>query len=348
MSEPLVTVLMPVYNSERFLSEAIDSILNQTLTDFEFLIIDDGSTDNGLQIIKSYNDPRIRLVQNEKNLGITATLNKGIHLARTDLIARMDADDISYPERLNKQYTYLSHHPDCALLSTQARVITEDKQTEYIDDTDSDFFYYNLTFSTPIFHPSVMYRKKAVQSVGMYTVPHSEDYELFWHLSRKYKIYNLPEVLLDYRNSSASLSQVNKKKEYSEAAYNQLVRNVRFYTGDNYTIPENFMKCLQHDFEPLSKEKNITHIVECIHQLDFITERILNSENVNRDTKSIKKAAVYKRKLILSFFAKTLPLLKSIQLLLRLGECNILIKQLGISFQKKMRSITRQSSSVTK
>src|SRR5258705_299739 len=163
MPNSLVTVLMQVYNSERFLSEAIDSILNQTFTDFEFLIIDDGSTDNSLKIIKSYSDARIRLVQNEKNLGITATLNKGIVLARADLISRMDADDISYPERLQKQYEYLKDHPDCALLSTQARVIAEDKQVEYIDDTNSDFFYYNLTFSSPIFHPSVMYRKKAVQ-----------------------------------------------------------------------------------------------------------------------------------------------------------------------------------------
>jgi len=107
MAKPLVTVLMPVYNAERFLSEAMDSILNQTLINFEFLIIDDGSHDSSLKIIRSYDDPRIRLVQNEKNLGISATLNKGINLASADLIARMDADDISYPERLQKQYDYL-------------------------------------------------------------------------------------------------------------------------------------------------------------------------------------------------------------------------------------------------
>jgi glycosyltransferase involved in cell wall biosynthesis len=326
MSQPLVTVLMPVYNAERFLSEAIDSILNQTLTNFEFLIIDDGSTDNSLNIIKSYADSRIKLVQNEKNMGITATLNKGIHLAAADLIARMDADDISYSERLLKQYNYLKHHPDCALLSTQARVITEDKQTEYIDNTNGDFFYYNLTFSSPIFHPSVMYRKKAVQEVGMYTVPYSEDFELFWHLSRKYKLYNLPEVLLDYRNNSASLHQVAKKKEYGEAAYYQLLRNVRFYAGETYTIPENIIKCLQYDFEPLLKEKNINSVVTCIHQLDFITECILNTENVNRDIKSIKEAAAHKRKHILLFFAKNFPRHKAILLLLRMGEVTILMK----------------------
>jgi len=214
MAEPKkITVLMPVYNAQSFLDEAMESILNQTFRDFEFLIIDDGSTDNSLNIIKSYDDPRIKLVQNEKNIGISATLNKGINLASADLIARMDADDISYPERLLKQYNYLKHHPDCALLSTQVRIITEDKRTEYFDRTRTDFLYYNLTFSPSIFHSSVMYRKKAVQKVGMYTVPYSEDFELFWQLSRKYKFYQLAEVLLDYRNNSASLWQVSKSRE---------------------------------------------------------------------------------------------------------------------------------------
>jgi len=171
MPTPLVTVLMPVYNAERFLSEAMDSIVGQTLTDFEFLIIDDGSTDRSYEIIRSYKDDRIRLVQNETNLGITASLNKGIQLARAALIARMDADDISYPDRLQKQYDYLTSHPDCALLSTFARVITEDKQTVYIERTNSHYFYYNLTFATPIYHPTVMYVKIAVQDVGMYTAP---------------------------------------------------------------------------------------------------------------------------------------------------------------------------------
>ena len=186
-----------------------------------------------------------------------------------------------------------------------------------------------------------MYRKKAVQNVGMYTALYSEDYELFWHLSRKYKIYNLPEVLLDYRNSGGSLSQVNKKEEYSEAAYNQLVRNIRFYTGDDYIIPENFMRCLQHDFAPLLREKNIASIQQCIHELDFITQRILDTENVNRNVRSIKEAATYKRKLIISSLAEKLPFRKAILLLLRLSEFNILMNRVGISFRKKMRSLTR-------
>jgi glycosyltransferase involved in cell wall biosynthesis len=106
MITPLLTVLMPVYNAEQYLPEAIDSILQQTLEDFELLIIDDASVDSSVQIIRNYTDKRIRLIINETNLGISATLNKGIELCCTELIARMDADDLSYPTRLPKHYVY--------------------------------------------------------------------------------------------------------------------------------------------------------------------------------------------------------------------------------------------------
>ena len=336
MPQPLVTVLMPVYNAERFLSEAIDSILQQSLTDFEFLIIDDGSTDSSREIINSYKDPRIRLVQNETNLGITASLNKGIQLARASLIARMDADDISYPERLQKQYDYLRTHPDCALLSTSARVITEDKQTVYIDKINSRYFYYNLTFTSPIFHPTVMYVKKAVQAVGMYTVPYSEDFELFWHMSRQYKIDNLPEVLLDYRNNSQSLHQVNKKREYDDAAFNQTVRNLRYYAGHEYSMSKECVRCLQFEIDPLVEQQDIASIVKCFQQLDFITEKIVTTENINRDTRHIREAAIVKRRLTLSLIMNRLPIRKAVLLLLRLGEFGLLLKKLKYSLKRRM------------
>src|SRR3990170_6306785 len=103
---PEITVLMSVYNGERFLREAIESILNQTYRDFEFLIINDGSTDSSREIILSYNDPRIRLIDNELNIGLTRSLNKGLRLARGKYIARQDADDISFRKRLEKQVAF--------------------------------------------------------------------------------------------------------------------------------------------------------------------------------------------------------------------------------------------------
>ncbi|HKQ33129.1 MAG TPA: glycosyltransferase family A protein, partial [Thermodesulfobacteriota bacterium] len=115
---PKVTVLMTVYNGEKFLNEAIDGILNQTFRDFEFLIINDGSTDGSREIIKSYKDPRINLVDNESNIGLTASLNRGLSLAGGEYIARQDADDISLPERLEKQISILERNPDIALLGS--------------------------------------------------------------------------------------------------------------------------------------------------------------------------------------------------------------------------------------
>ena len=110
MTNPLVTVLMPVFNGEVFLKIAIDSILNQTFSNFELLIIDDFSTDDTLAILKSYNDKRIKVIENEKNIGVTKSLNRGLKIARGKYIARMDADDVIHPDRLLAQSAFLSGH----------------------------------------------------------------------------------------------------------------------------------------------------------------------------------------------------------------------------------------------
>lgn len=317
---------MPVYNSEKFLREAIGSILQQTFTDFEFLIIDDGSTDASVAIVQSYTDPRIRFYQNERNMGISPTLNKGIELAAAPYIARMDADDISYPDRLLQQYAYLQAHPDCAMVSSLVRVVSEDGQLIRQDVFESAYFYYNLTFICWIYHPTVMYRTAAVKEVGMYTEAYSEDFELFWQLSRRYKIHNLPKVLLDYRQTSQSLHQVLKKEEYARAQHAQLLRNFRYYAGMHYTIPESYLECLQHNFEPLLAEQSTSSVLACVRELDRITDFMLAKENPNRDMAAMKKAAMYKRRFIVKTIARSLPRYKGMLLLLRAGELKHIIK----------------------
>jgi len=118
MNQPQLTVLMPVYNGGPFLRSAIESILNQDFSDFDFLIIDDGSTDGSHEIAASYADPRIRLESNGRNLGLIATLNRGLDLARGTYVARMDADDIAFPDRLSKQLTFMEAHPEIGLCGT--------------------------------------------------------------------------------------------------------------------------------------------------------------------------------------------------------------------------------------
>lgn len=319
MLKPSITVLMPVYNAERFLQEAIDSVLQQTFTDFEFLILDDGSTDKSIDIIQAYTDPRIRFYQNEKNLGISATLNRGIALATAEVIARMDADDLCYPHRLQQQWEYLQAHPDCALVSSNVRIITETGAVVRQDDYKSPYYYYNLTFECWIYHPTITFRKNAVQEIGAYTVTYSEDFELFWQLSRKYKIYNLPEVLLDYRITSQSLHQVQKKQEYDQAQERQVIRNLQYYTTKPLHISPACLASLRHNFKPMLGSANVGDILDCLQTLDHITAGILEKPNPNRDIQAIQEAAFFKRRFMLTSFLRELPTHKTLYLIARSG-----------------------------
>jgi len=295
---PLVTVLMPVYNADQFVGEAIDSILNQTLNDFELLIINDASTDKSLSIIKSYRDSRIRLINNENNLGISATLNKGIHFSGTELIARMDADDISHPTRLQKQYDFFLYHPECALLSSWVNVVSEDREYIHTEKFRSKYYYYNMTFDCWIYHPTVMYKKSAVLNVGAYSSPYSEDFDLFWHMMRKYKIDNIEEVLLDYRITSQSLHQVTKKVEYDQALHRQTLRNIKHYAGRDFYISYEEIQCLQFKLDPILKLNSINAILNAFKKLAIITREILNCANPNLDKKAVYEASYHRKRYI--------------------------------------------------
>lgn len=340
--------MMPVYNAERYLREAIDSILAQSFKPFEFLIIDDGSTDRSAAIIASYDDSRIRYVRNESNVGITASLNKGIALASCELIARMDADDISHPQRLQKQFGYMKRNSECALLSTWARVVTDEKKFVRLERYRSNFYYYNLTFECWIYHPTVMFRKSAVEQVGMYSMPYSEDYDLFWKLSTHFRIANLSEALVDYRLSSTSLNTVLKKEEYERANEQNVLRNIRFYLGADFPISDAALECLRHNFKPLLSANGVESVLESLAVLHAVTEKILQKENVNRDIKAIRQARYFKRRFMLREASKALPLLQGLELLLRThawGSLVALLKNFVMwQIKQKIKIILRRSS----
>jgi len=205
---PKVTVLMPVYNGEKYLGEAIDSILGQTFRDFELLIIDDGSTDRSADIIRSYDDPRIRVVHHERNLGLIDTLNYGLDHALGFYIVRMDADDVSLPERLAKQVAYMEAHPEVGVCGTQAMVI--DDSGRVVDvmkaPTGSDIEH-RFWFPSPIIHPTCIFRQSSL-GCERYDVRYhnAEDYEFFLRLFRKTVLENLAEPLLCYRRHSQSVT----------------------------------------------------------------------------------------------------------------------------------------------
>lgn len=204
---PRVSVLMPVYNvKEEYLRASIESILNQTFTDFEFIILDDCSSNNVEEIVKSYGDDRIRFYRNSENLGIAKSRNKLMDLARGEYSALMDNDDISHSERLKKQVDFLDNNPDISILSTayetfpEKHIIVHPKSVRYLD----------LFRCCVITHPSVMYRTGSLREYKLkYKESYicSQDYELWARAIRYLKIANLDSVLLRYRLNPKSITQ---------------------------------------------------------------------------------------------------------------------------------------------
>lgn len=218
---PKISVIMPAYNAEKYIGEAIDSILNQTYGDFEFIIIDDGSKDKTAEIVCSYNDSRIKFVQNEHNLGVADTLNKGIELAQGEYIARMDSDDISMPERFEKQIEFLTDNPDIAVLGTGIRCFGA-QNTERIFSPSSEQLKVDLLFSSCFAHPTVMMRSSVIEENNYrYDSAYSkmEDYDLWCRISEKYKLGALLDILLKYRIHPNQVTQV-----FTQENINQISR----------------------------------------------------------------------------------------------------------------------------
>ncbi|MDD3012238.1 MAG: glycosyltransferase family 2 protein [Candidatus Gastranaerophilales bacterium] len=206
---PEITVLMPVYNSEKYLKESIESILNQTFKDFEFLILNDGSTDQSVNIIESYSDSRIRLIHNEQNLGLISTLNRGIDLSQGKYIARMDSDDISFPERLEKQFKLMEEKKDIGICGTLFQVFGKHN---YIPNhpENTELIKAYLIFGCYIGHPTIMIRKSILEQHDLKyddNFKHAEDYELWTRVIKYSKFTNIQEILLHYRSHDSQICQ---------------------------------------------------------------------------------------------------------------------------------------------
>jgi L-malate glycosyltransferase len=218
-----LTVLMPVYNGERFLKSAIESILSQSFSDFEFLIINDGSTDNSDTIIRSFNDKRITLVSNEKNLGLISSLNKGINLAKGKYIARMDGDDISLPERLSKQIGFLELHPEVSLVATNIQLVDEGENdlgmwAEDVRTKTEKEIRSLLPYTNCIAHPSIVIRTPVAKKF-LYDERqiNNEDWDLWMRLaSAGHKLAKINEPLLKYRLHTNSITFQSNQKNVSK------------------------------------------------------------------------------------------------------------------------------------
>lgn len=210
---PAISVVLPVFNGGSYLEEAILSIRNQSFKDFEFIIINDGSTDRSLDVIKrhAYEDSRIIVIDRE-NKGLVATLNEGVGVAKGELIARMDADDFALPDRLSKQYEFMSLNARVVAAGTGYLLIDEDGDPIRIFrplTDDSDLQQQGLQRCTPICHPTAIFRKNEFLAVGGYREVSmlAEDLDLWLRMGEQGKIGNLSDVLVKYRQHSASLSE---------------------------------------------------------------------------------------------------------------------------------------------
>lgn len=202
---PSISIVMAAFNEEQGISKALDSIVAQSFEDWELIVIDDGSTDSTTDVVQQYvdADKRIRLICNETNMELSASLNKGIELARADLIARADADDVNLPDRLLKQYTYMQEHPEIDVLGTGAYLLDTDGQrvSEFLHPLTHVELEKLSFLKVPFFHPSVMIRQRFFNQVGLYdpAYAYAEDKEIWLRgMDAGCQYANLQEPLIEY------------------------------------------------------------------------------------------------------------------------------------------------------
>ncbi|MDD5068945.1 MAG: glycosyltransferase [Candidatus Pacebacteria bacterium] len=218
IKKPKVSVLMPAYNSEAYLKEAIQGVLTQDFTDFEFIIVDDASNDKSSQVIKSFADNRIEFIQNAHNVGCIASLNEGMKKARGEYIARIDSDDIWIDKKkLSKQVAFLDTHPEYGLIGTYAHVIDDSGKTiaQMNFPTENTAIRNKMLVKNCIVNSSVTFRIKLWQSCGPYRSDelYAEDYGLWLRIGSVSKLVNIPEYCVAYRIHKNGATQKHNLKQ---------------------------------------------------------------------------------------------------------------------------------------
>jgi glycosyltransferase involved in cell wall biosynthesis len=309
---PLISVIMPVYNAEKHLPESITSILNQSVTNFEFLIFNDGSTDNSLKIIKSFNDTRIRVFHSEINQGYLVHLNHGLEIASGNYIARMDADDISLTDRFKKQLTYFDQHPEVDICGSWVEVFGTSpyifKYPLFHDDIKV-----SLLFALGLGHPVVM-AKKSFFDNNHYDQDYypAEDYALWVSAIDSHIFANIPEVLLQYRLHENQISIVRNEVQSNDT--NRLVRTMLNRVGCDFTQEEEILFFSLANLEPVDineAEQVLVKIIESNNHSNYFNQKALRSY-VGRKYWEIANGSTLNGKKTLQYFFKS-PLLNYIK-----------------------------------
>lgn len=280
---PLISVILPVFNAEEYVFDSVQSILNQSIDSFEIIILNDGSTDRTEDIIKSFNDERIRYFKNEENIKLINTLNLGLHLATGKYIARIDADDIALPNRFEKQVEFLENNPDYGLIGSYAQEFGDSINVVKYAVEDEDIRYAFLTHN-PFIHSSVMFRSSLFNEYELqYNKKwlHVEDYDLWIRLLNFTKGKNLPEILVKYRVHNSQISHQFRELQQSNAHLIQqqyLEKNIENHNWSRFII-----KLLNNE------KSNISDLVNFIGE--FSSKRIENKKIEDRILTQVMKAA---------------------------------------------------------
>lgn len=250
---PLVSVVMPAYNAERYLTESLDSVLAQTLQNFELIVVDDGSTDKTLEILKSYQnrDDRVRVIS-RPNTGIVGALNDGLAAAKGEFIARLDADDIAFPERFSKQVAYLNEHPDCVVVGSYVLLI--DSEGSPISEAEVMITHKEIDENhingSPwqIYHTAVLMRRSIAEKIGGYREGYTaaEDVDFFMRMVEHGQVFNLPVPLTKYRQHLSSIGHTSENKQIANSY--KAINDARQRRGLAPLKPEEYNTAPTHKF----------------------------------------------------------------------------------------------------
>lgn len=285
---PLISVVMPVRDAERYIADALTSVLCQTVgDDIEVIVIDDASTDNSASIVETFRDERIRILRNDRPHGVTRCLNRGLAEATAPLIARMDADDVCHPDRFRRQAVFLQDHLDVGILATWCSIIDTQGKTigEARTPQDHDILSFTLYFQCPIVHSSVMMRTSTLRAAGGYdnSVPFAQDTELWLRLAPSVHMGSLGEFLLSYRWHPL---QVGHRHSSTQRNYASQARAKALDALLDRELPRSIARywdCLSYEEPPNDEQEAITLMDLILDVVDaFVRKRNLEGDSERR------------------------------------------------------------------
>lgn len=312
---PKISVILSVYNGEKYLKEAVESILNQTFSDFEFIIVNDGSTDDTEKILDEFNDRRIVRLNNDKNMGLVKSLNKGLAAAQGKFIARMDADDISKPERFEKQIKFLEKNSKIGVLGTAMEQIDAKgkKISVLCPPLNHKLILWKMFFECPIFHPTVMMRRDILEKVGGYDISfiHTEDTDLWSRLYKLTRFANLSDVLHIRRLHNKSIISTQSDIQHKSGI---IIKQRLFNEILGREVPSYIIEWFSQPEKSLSRNQ----IKEIISLLVELHTKMFQGEKIDIETKKILQEDLEKRIMIISQGDRRFLIKKAVSLLRRI------------------------------